>query len=684
MKKGYLLVTALVLLAAVAIFVAAITSFVSNTSSLRVSKEKLFMASNASMNGLQMGTSYIAHFANSIGGFNLDFNGVGSTSFSSISWLQTNTSNNYFTSIYSSVDGDAWKSALSVLATDSNVLWLNKIPQVESLFDSLQASGILKVIPDVVVIQTKIPNTNINSVYRYFIVARAVVGGKSAYSSGFVVANSLNKYLYFTDIEPSNIYFTTGELIDGPLRSNDVINIDGNPVFNGFVQAKGYNITPGSSPVFSSGYETLSAEDIAKMNMAKIASYYSSEINSEVSAPASIESAVQSGSSFPMGIDLSGLNWNSYGFEEQGSWFNWEKGGYYTPSRLASMFQQDLDNWLNDNGLSYSDLPQNVQDQYQKAFDAIKSIMPAVKVTFDSNGNSKTMNVYYSDTPIVSNVIAAINELINNDYWLWYWWYNGPDFSDVLYVLDNVKSNENIWNQLFTINPVSNSSVPGTATLTPEGNDAATLMGLSSPSPINFNFNGVLKTSSDLYISGEKNQQGSNDKTAYVSGKYTLYTTQSAYIQSRVVYNDANTLFSASNSNWLVSEVSTSMIQELRNSTCNDFLNIVANDDVTLTSDVPDNMKLMASVYAFTGSFSYEDYDNYLYGPKGQLFLYGSLMQHKRGPVGTFNPYTYENISGFYKTYAFDWRILGGLPSNMYGTPSAKEKAILLSVRTVY
>ncbi len=682
MKKGYLLVTALVLVAAAAIFVAAIVSFISNTSALRAVKEELFIASNASMSGIQMGTSYLAHFANSIGSFDLDFNGPGSVPFTSISWLQPNTPNNYFSAIYSSIDGDAWKKALSVLATDSNVLWLNKIPQVENFFESLHASNLLSVIPDVVVIQTKIPKTTLNSKYRYFVVARAQVGREDVYSSGFVVANMLNKYLYFTDIEPSDIYFTTGELIDGPLRSNDVINIDGNPIFNGFVQAKGYNITRGSSPIFDSGHEVLSAEDIAKMNMKKIASYYSSEINSEISAPASIEANIKEGSNFPVGIDLSGLKWNLYGFKEEGNWFKWKKGGYYTPSRLALMFQEDLDNWLINTGYSYSELPQDVLNQYQEALNAIKSIMPAVKITFDSNGNSKTMIVYYSDTPTVSNVISAINELVNNDYWWYWWWYNGPDFSDVLDVLDNVKSNGNNWNPLFMINPVNNSSIPGTATLNPEGNDAAMLMGLSSSSPITFKFNGVLKTSSDLYISGKKNQQGNNDKTAYISGKYTLYTTQSAYIQSNIVYNDANTLFSASNSDWLDSKVSTSMIEELRNSTCSDFLNIVANDDVTLTSEVPYNMKLMASVYAFTGSFSYEDWNNS--NPMGQLFLYGSLMQHKRGPVGTFDPRTYENISGFYKTYSFDWRILGGLPSNMYGTPSAKKKALLLSLRTVY
>ncbi len=671
MREGYLLVTALVLLAAVGIFVAVITNAVSNTSWLRVSKEKLFMASSDSMNGLQMGTSYMAHFANSIGGFDID-QSLFNVPFSSISWLQPNSSNGFFNSIYSSIDGDAWKKTLSILATNSNVLVLNNLSKVENMFASLEASGDLHTIPQVVVIQTKIPNTNENSKYKYFIVSRAVVGNKVAYSSGFVVANALNRYVYFTDIEPKDIFFITGELIDGPLRSNDVINIEGDPVFNGFVQAKGYNIVSGV-PVFKSGKEFLSPEDIAKMNMSKIASSYSAEINSEVASPSKIKS--MGVTSTPVGLDLSVVydnlvkKWQNYGFsKEDNGKYQWEEEGYYTPSDLAFMFQQDL---------NYSVLPLRVRQEYERAYDAISSIGPSIKVTFTSNGNSKTMKVYYSNNVdvAVERALDAIYELENDSYWWWRWYYYGPDFSDVTNILENAQSNENNeWNLLFTIKPDnSNSSVPGIVTLTPNGSDAAELMGLSSPSSFDFNFNGVLKTSSDLYISGE------NDKTAYISGKYTLYTTQNVYIQSNIIYNDANELFSATDKDWISSKVSTPMVKELRDSTCDDFLNIVANKSITLTDDVPDNVKLMASLYAFTGSFSYEDYDDFG-NLKGQLFLYGSLMQHKRGPVGTFNSSGVK--TGFYKTYTFDWRILNGLPANVYGTPSAREKALLLFVRT--
>ncbi len=661
MRDGYLLVTALVLLAAVGIFVAVITNAISNTSWLRVSKEELFMASSDSMNGLQMGTSYMAHFANSIGGFDID-QSLFNVPFSSISWLQPNSSNGFFNSIYSSIDGDAWKKTLSILATNSNVLVLNNLSKVENMFASLKASGALHAIPQVVVIQTKDPNTNENSKYKYFIVSRAVVGNKVAYSSGFVVANALNRYVYFTQEEPPysspsyNVTFMTGDTINGPVRTNGTLVTFGTPDFKGRVWYDGLYKVPGyGSPNFESGDSQLSTEDIAEMNMSKIASSYSAEINSEIASPSKIKS--EGVTSTPVGLNLS--------------------------LSLAPMLENDLYKWLNNNNYSYNDLPQYVKSKYEKAYSALSLVRPeSIKVTFTSNGNSKTMNVYYSNNVdvAVERALEAIYELENDGYW-WWWWYYGPDFSDVTNILKNAQSNENNeWNLLFTIKPKNaDSSVPGIVTLNPNGDDAAKLMGLSSPSSFDFNFNGILKTSSDLYISGKKNQQGNDDKTAYVSGKYTLYTTQSAYIQSNIVYNDANKLFSTTDKDWLTSKVSTSMVKELRNSTCSDFLNIVANKNIVLKDDVPDDLKLMASLYAFTGSFSYEGYDKYL---KDQLFLYGSMMQHEGGLTGTYSGN--QLSTGYHSYYAFDWRILNGLPANMYGTPSAREKALLLFVRTVF
>ncbi len=689
MKKGYLLVTALVLMTAVAIFVAAITNFVSSTSSLRVSKEKLFMASNASMNGLQMGTSYIAHFANAIGGFNLNFNGSGAVPFSSISWLQKNTSNNYFNSIYSSVDGAAWKSALSLLATDSNVLWLNKIPQVEGLFETLKASGVLKFIPNVVVIQTKIPNTNMNSKYKYFLVSEATVGGEVAYSSGFVAANFLNRYVYFTQEEPPyaapyyNVTFMTGDTIDGPVRTNGTLVTLGQPDFMGYVQYGKLKKLKGT-PKFESGMAQLSQSDINSMNMSKIASDYSNQINSEIASPSEIKSVGVT--STPVGLNLSVvydnlLNmWSNYGFDYYN--YRWEEGGYYTLQRLISMFEENFDNWLWLNGYTFNQLPKVIQNDYNNVISSIQGI-PSLRVSFSKGQGSNsgpTVTVEYAiDTTNAINAVKHLQEDIklygfSSYYPNWYSIYY-PSFYDVLQNYSGPN-----WKKLLTINPKPGNTVPGISQLVINGNTAASLLGLKSSNTFDFNFNGIIKTTSDLVIGGGGSNGGQT--TSIVSGKYTLYTTRSTYIKGNIVYDYANQAL-GKNSSWISSPISSSDVAKIRNATGTDFLNIVSNYDIALTN-TPQYPKIMASLYAFNGTFWYPNFENATWqGNPGQMFVYGSMMQYEGGQL--FGTYSDNQLStGYHAYYAFDWRVLKGLPANMYGTPSAREKALLLSVRTVY
>lgn len=47
--------------------------------------------------------------------------------------------------------------------------------------------------------------------------------------------DAFSKYSYFTDYEPSNIYFFTGDELSGPVHTNGTMHIAGNPTFNGMV-----------------------------------------------------------------------------------------------------------------------------------------------------------------------------------------------------------------------------------------------------------------------------------------------------------------------------------------------------------------------------------------------------------------------------------------------------------------
>ncbi len=68
-------------------------------------------------------------------------------------------------------------------------------------------------------------------------------------------------YLYFTDYETvegtgDNIWFITGDIIRGPLHTNDGISIDGSPIFKGKVTtSRTIYKKSGSNPDFQQGYE---------------------------------------------------------------------------------------------------------------------------------------------------------------------------------------------------------------------------------------------------------------------------------------------------------------------------------------------------------------------------------------------------------------------------------------------
>ena len=76
-----------------------------------------------------------------------------------------------------------------------------------------------------------------------------------------VQRKSFTQYLYFTDFETSEgsggtIWFISGDIIHGPLHTNDRISINGNPVFEGRVTtARTIYLSGGSNPDFQQGYE---------------------------------------------------------------------------------------------------------------------------------------------------------------------------------------------------------------------------------------------------------------------------------------------------------------------------------------------------------------------------------------------------------------------------------------------
>jgi len=71
--------------------------------------------------------------------------------------------------------------------------------------------------------------------YTLLVVSEAEHNGLKATTEAGLQRDGLSKYTYFTNFEPSNIYFFDGDTLEGPVHTNGRFNIAGDPVFRGKV-----------------------------------------------------------------------------------------------------------------------------------------------------------------------------------------------------------------------------------------------------------------------------------------------------------------------------------------------------------------------------------------------------------------------------------------------------------------
>lgn len=90
---------------------------------------------------------------------------------------------------------------------------------------------------------------------RVKVISRGVFAGDTNYVIVLLQPSSFSKFAYFSDNEPSTIFWQTGDTVWGPYHSNTKLYYSGNPVFNGKVTTKNGKSGSGS-PKFNGGYET--------------------------------------------------------------------------------------------------------------------------------------------------------------------------------------------------------------------------------------------------------------------------------------------------------------------------------------------------------------------------------------------------------------------------------------------
>ncbi len=91
-----------------------------------------------------------------------------------------------------------------------------------------------------------------------------------------------------------------------------------------------------------------------------------------------------------------------------------------------------------------------------------------------------------------------------------------------------------------------------------------------------------------------------------------------------------------------------------------DLLGIVAKNNVILTDNTANRSDVIidGAIYAEAGGFTAQNYSTR--PPSGTIYLLGGVTQYSRGAVGTFN--SYGIVSGFYKNYRYDDRLMTSSP----------------------
>ena len=85
-----------------------------------------------------------------------------------------------------------------------------------------------------------------------------------------------------------------------------------------------------------------------------------------------------------------------------------------------------------------------------------------------------------------------------------------------------------------------------------------------------------------------------------------------------------------------------------------DLLGLVAEQNVVVSQDAPNNVTVQAGIVALNESFTVENWWNG--SPRGDLTVLGSMVQKRRGPVGTFDSHSGQKRSGYTKHYIYDGR----------------------------
>lgn len=561
MKRGHVLIITLIVLVIASIFtVALVTNLSSYTKRVGIENTRNLAHIHA-QNVLQLSAAFIKPNFSGVRGVTLTWTS-GDVS-RDIEWW-----NRFKNSLFNQSDGEFWREFFERV-DEQRYFSLNSNQAFNEILNSFSIDGSAVVLP---ITGGYVVGGN---PYAVLAVSRSSVGKVEAYALAVLSIDSLNRYVYFSEKEMiettgTRRYFVTQDLIDGPLRSEDVINIRGNPTFKSTVEASGVNVESGS-PLFEMGWTSLSGSGY---DMQQIKADYANDLEGLVKP---MNELLNSTGEAGIKLNLAGKT-------------IWVGNNERTANKLIVEFK-----------------------------------------SAGGGGRDHFIEVH------------------------------------VEYIERTRNGTETGVENLFKIHPTRD----GRHQIITRGENARKWLGLDQnvPDEKYVNFNGVLVCDLPIALRNHSN----SDKPMYVDGRYTIYSKESVEIYDHIVYEDFRGLLPHNRIDDII--VDATLVEQLRNATRTDFLNIVADKSVWVM-ETERNLKITASIYAFEGGLEVKN----LNGTAGQLTIFGSLAQKVHGPIHSLDGDTIE--AGYYKNYIYDYAILEGLSA--IGTPAKREGILVFSIRGIY
>lgn len=485
--------------------------------------------------------------------------------------------------------------------------------------------------------------------------------GKKKFSAALFQKSYYNKYLYFTEDEPV-LWFTDGDVINGPLATYGTIHIDGNPNFNGTVYCNpkagddGFIIKNNSEKLFHGEPATAV---IGEVDFKQDSDNYKDKMKKN---------------NLPFSTLLTSVETIYEATDVSDSRYNWTYINLSVPATCtklvvktwggsgdADLYIRKDENPTTGNYLAKSSKSQNdemisidnpVQGSHIIGIYAYKAYS-GLNITVEYTSKDKAIFGFtnfasYTATVPEENQIdfkagqALILDVNPADY--------NIDIDDNEIIIDWAGEKERL--RIIHKEKFGQENTYEATYTYYDGQATYTTSGVP--------FSGFISAEDKRIYLGGHDRSNESD-LCYYDGKLSFYTTNKIYVENSFIPTELKEFADLKYKETWDNAKNEQIVDFYNTQGVDSSLNIVSDDFIYIGSyydKAKENQKIFASLYSFGQEIEVYKYDSI--PVKKQLTIFGSMMQKQRGAVGTYKTESVKNVVYTDKRRYDRYRINGG------------------------